>query len=305
MTCALSRENQPEAAEALPTVQVENERMQYFSTIYNTWRQGMTRRNMVMWQDSTALSRQRQVRNQAVSEKKKWPEALFKTPVNMPSLTGLKHVTTRIKGKTAASVWFGKIDFGVGGNPTDNVLVLNFLFEDNRWKFDAARFYNLEQMPELRKSLAAGDRSVVSKHDGLLPTGEVPAIPPLCPEPKYIAKVFADCQGREVEVLVNGISSHKFGDTREAEIISGGLQDGKQTIRFRVKDIPELAKGYLTVAVYLMPEVEGQVPGKAYFYTVPASKPMPVGEQNAEFVVDEALLRTMKRPPGAQPPAGR
>ena len=53
-------------------------------------------------------------------------------------------------------IYLGPVDFKVGGTPPNNLLVLSFVKEGNRWKYDSADYMNLASIPEVRKQLEMG-----------------------------------------------------------------------------------------------------------------------------------------------------
>lgn len=258
--------------------------------IYNTWVLSLTRGDYEMWRDATAVFRQRMVRNQAISEKKKFPDSLFHLEMKLPSLEGLKYVGMVEKGATAAMTYFGKVDFGVGGNPSDGALVLLFVYENGEWKYDTSRYFNLGQLPAVKKRLAAGDATVLREQDGFQPTGQIPPSPALCPAPHYIAKIYVDCPGRRVVANINGISNHVFEDTRDAVVISGGLRGGQNTLSYTIEDAGRGTPSHFGLAVFIMPEVPGNIPGDAYHY-VPAKDTVPQGAQTIINVNKDMLMK--------------
>lgn len=280
----------PAKADTEPTQSV-------LESVYYTWRQSMMRADYDLWRRTTAMFRQRMVRNQAVSEKKPFPQTLFALEMRPPSLSGLKCVGIRTVGNTAAVTYYGKVDFGVGGQPTDNAFVLLFVKENGEWKYDTARFFNLGKLPDVKRRLARGDTKILDEQDGFHPLGKVPSTPPLCPKPQYIAKLFIDCPGRKVVANVNNMSFHTFENTREAVLISGGLKGGQNTINYQVEDLPDVPKGHFTVSVFIMPEVVGNMPGRAFhYYAKPDQEPT-----GGDFLmnVNLDLLKTMQGQPKA------
>ncbi len=243
-----------------------------FETVYNTWRQYMVRQDFEGWQRTTARFRQVSVRNLAVSEKQPWPASLFNKNIAPPSLMTLRYVGSVVKGPTAAVTYFGKVDMGFGGSPTNNAYVILFARENGQWKYDTARFFNLSRIPDVRNRLSRGDATILQEQDGFQPTGTIPPVPPLCPKPQYIAKIFVDCPGRAVQARVNNISAHSFENTRWAEVISGGLRQGLNTINLTVTPLSGFEQGPLTVSLYIMPETEGNLPGLAYTCSVKANE---------------------------------
>ena len=257
-------------------------------TTYQGWREAIVRKDARQWQALTAAHRQAEVRNRLASEKRPFPAAVFDLPAPPPTLAGLKHLQTSVKGATAKATFFGAVDFGVGASPTDNLLVLSFVAEAGRWKYDRADFVNLAALPEVRKEVRAGDLSYLRETPEFQATGQVPPTPVLVPPAKYIAKVYAFCPGREVQVQVNQISRHRFANAQEAEIVIGGARDGRNEITFAAKPLAG-AKGdeAFTVRVYLMSEVPGTKPIKAYEYLVKEGDKVQ-GFGTGTFVVDPA-----------------
>ncbi|MBT8043953.1 MAG: hypothetical protein KJO79_03300 [Verrucomicrobiae bacterium] len=255
--------------------------------VYVYWRQAMITKNHSAWKQITASHRQLAIQNRVFSEKGQWPGDVFKLPTAPPPLNGLKLLRARSKGVTAKSVYFGKIDFGIGGKPTENLLVLSFVYEGRGWKYDTAEFINLSNLKDVRAKIKAGDLSYV---DGtaFLPTGVKPPRPIIVPRVKYIAKIYTYCPGREVKARVNKISQHRFQDTQQSEVVIGGARDGMNELWYSIKDLP----GYkgddpMTVRIYLMSQIPGVKPIKVYQYqTKKGEKPKAQG--SVMFRVDAA-----------------
>lgn len=97
---------------------------------YNTWRLHLLRGNYDGWRATTSAYRQVKVRNLAVSEKRPFPASLFRQPMAPPALAPLMYVGSVVNGPTAAATYYGKVDLGLGQEPTDsNALVLLFTHE--------------------------------------------------------------------------------------------------------------------------------------------------------------------------------
>jgi hypothetical protein len=267
----------------------ENPRTALEST-YNTWRDAMVRKDAAAWQKVTAEHRRMEVKNRILSEKRRFPAAVFDLPAPPPAITGLKFLEAKQNGATAKTSYFGKIDFGIGGKPSDNLLVLSFVRGDGGWLYDRADFVNLASLPEVRKELAAGDLKYLKETPEAQPSGVVPPTPIEARPAKYIAKVYVFCPGREVQVQVNKISRHRFANTKEAEIVVGGAVDGPNEVQFSTKKL-EGGTGteVMTIRVYLMSEVEGVQPIKAFEYQVAEGvPPKPFGTDN--FLVNAAMI---------------
>lgn len=235
---------------------------------YNAWRNAMINKNARAWSQTTAASRQQHIKNRILSEKRPFPSTVFDVPAYPPGLDNLKALRVRQNGATATSVYFGKVDFGVGGQPTDNLLLLHFIHENGTWKYDTADYLNLGALPDVRTKLQAGDYSYVDQDD-FKPSGKVPEMPIAINGAQYIAKVYVFCPGREVRVKVNRISDHHFINTKDAEVIIGGAKAGRNDLQFSTK-LLEGAKGTepISIRVYLMSTVQGTKPIKIYEYQV-------------------------------------
>lgn len=251
----------------------------------------MMKGNLARWQANTSRHRKAVVRNRIYSERRSFPGALFDIPVAPPDATKLRALRVEAKGPTAKVVYFGKVDFGVGGAPTSNLLVMAFTNEQGRWKYDGAEFVNLSALPDVRKALAAGDLSYVKTAD-FAPSGVVPPVPfELRGPAKYITKVYVYCPGREVQVMINKISRHKFQNTKAAEIVVGGARDGLNEIQFTAKRLPG-SEGIepMAIRVYLLSQVPGTKPITAFEYNVP-EKGKVKGAGSADFNVTPEISR--------------
>lgn len=252
----------------------------------------MVRHNYEAWQQSTSSYRRMNVRNLIVSEKKKFPDALFHQKMAPASLLPLNFVGIVVKGQTAAATYFGKTDWDIGGTPVDAALVLLFTKERGEWKYDQARNFNLSKLPTVKERFKKGDASVLLEQDGFQPLGVIPPAPKACPKPKYIAKIFADCPGRQVSIDINGISHHVFDNEASAQIISGGLKDGGNSIAINANlKKGSQDKGPAFIGVFIMPETEGNVPGTPYNYTIGDADKDGVYESAIFNVTPEVLKR--------------
>ncbi len=259
-------------------------------TTYSAWREAMIRRDPAAWQRVTAEHRRVEVRNRIVSEKQPFPATVFNLPAPPPSLQGLTFLEAKKNGATAKASYFGKIDFGVGGEPTDNLLVLSFVQSSGGWLYDRADFVNLAALPAVRKELAKGNLKYLKETPEAQPSGEVPPTPISAQPAKYVAKVYVFCPGREIQVQINKISRHRFANAKEAEVVIGGAVDGPNEVQFTVKKLEGgTGKEVMTIRVYLMSELAGEKPVKAFEYQIAAGeKPVPVATK--VFNVDAATV---------------
>jgi hypothetical protein len=262
---------------------------------YRAWRQAMVRKDARLWQRFTAPHRQAEIRNRVISEKRAFPAAVFQTPTQPPALEGLDCLYVSRQGPTAKASFFGPIDFGVGGQPTDNLLVLSFVIADRRWTYDQAEFVNLAALPEVRRELAAGKLDYLKQTPECQASGRVPRTPPAAPAPAVIAKVYAFCPGREVEVQINGLSRHRFANEKTAEIVIGGARRGRNEVTYRTEKL-DGAQGdeAFALRVYLMSEIPGTKPIIAFERVAQEGQPVKALESDHFAVADRELKKLVR-----------
>lgn len=251
------------AAELLNSPQVKP-----LEKVYSSWTKAVKEKNPRLWSQNTAKHRKLAIRNRIYSERRDYPNAVFDMPTAPPSLEGLSLLRGHLEGPTATLTYFGKVDFGIGGEIAENLLLLHFVNEAGAWKYDRADFINLMSLPDVRKQLKSGNFSYVESDD-FKAEGKLPLMPIAVGPAEYIAKVYVFCPGREVKVKVNKISDHRFQDTRAAEVVIGGGIEGLNEVQFATKSLEgSTGKEAMCVRVYLMSYVEGTKPIKAYEYLV-------------------------------------
>lgn len=261
---------------------------------YGLWQQAILKKDVATWQRVTAEHRRVEVRNWIVSQKLPYPAAVFELPAPPPSLRGLTFLSATQKGATAKAAYFGKVDFKIGGEPSDNLLVLSFVQSGGAWLYDKADFVNLTALPDVRKELAKGDLGYLEGVPEAMPSGNVPDTPIAVKPATTIAKVYVFCPGREVNLQVNKISRHRFANTKEAELVIGGARDGANEIQYSIRKLEggtDLEA--MTIRVYLMSEVPGVKPLKVYEYQIAEkAKLIPVG--TGTFVLDAVTIGKLK-----------
>lgn len=262
--------------------------------IYGLWRNSIVQKDYRAWQQVTAAHKQVEVRNRIVSEKLAFPAAVFELPTPPPSLAGLKFLEAIQNGRTAKAAYFGKVDFGVGGKPTENLLVLSFVHNGKHWTYDKADFVNLTALPDVRKELASGDISYLKGVPEARPSGAVPPTPVAVNPASTIAKVYVFCPGREVQVHVNKVSRHRFANAKEAEVVIGGAREGLNEVQYSISKL-EGGTGVeaLTIRVYLMSEIQGAKPVKVFEYQV-AEKEMIKPYATGTFFLDAATAAKLR-----------
>lgn len=258
--------------------------------VYDSWREAMVTKNPKAWKQNTSTARIINVRNRIWSERRAFPQSVFDIPIAPPDIRKLKALRVRVNGETAKAIFFGKVDFGVGGQPTENVFVVSYVREQDRWKYHGGEYVKLDLIPAVKKQIQAGDYQYFDQDD-FQPEGKVPLIPKAVTHPVLaIAKVYVFCPGREVSLKVNDFSEHLFQNDKRAEIVLGGARLGKNTIDYSIKELPGGdPKSPLTIRVYLMSQVPGTLPTKMVQYQVDdGGKPSDGGVLSFDFTAELA-----------------
>ena len=241
----------------------------HLDAVYQQWRHAMITKNYSSWQAHTAAHRRTSIVNRIHSERRRVSSTLFNLPAAPPDTRSLKLLDVKAKGVTANLIYFGPVDFGVGGKPPNNLLVLSFVREARGWKYDTADYVNLASLPAVRAQLESGQLDHLKKPE-FLPAGaiEEPVVVLRGPV-NYIAKTYVYCPGREVRVMVNGVSRHLYQNTKDSEVIIGGARDGRNEVQFTASKLPG-GQGTepMTIRVYLMSQVAGVKPIKIFQYQV-------------------------------------
>ena len=231
-------------------------------SVYSTWRLSAQRKDENSWRRSTSNSRQMRVRNLIISSRGEFPRDFFKSAENAPLLENFRYVgsLTACNGRTLAATYIGRMQLG-DSTPKENAFVLLFVFEDGKWKLDQTRFFDLSHLPNVLKRLQEKDISVLREQDGFHPYDKMPTVPPACRAPELIGKVFVDCPGRNIEMRINGVSIHDFDDERRADVISGGLKRGENTITYTIRNSAASSdRPRMGIGLFVMPETPGNHP---------------------------------------------
>lgn len=254
---AAAQSPQPEDAASVIVPNQEKAR-QVAETVYNSWRLSMIRGNEQAWRNSTCKSRQMKVRNLIISQRGRFPRDFFSEVQEAPNIDNFIYVGSLLgcKGNTMACTYVGKLQLG-DGTPRENAYVIELVNEQGKWKLDQTRFFDLSQTPDVKKRLYNRDINLLKEQDGFLPYSQIPAVPAACRAPELIGKVFVDCPGRNIEMTINGVSVHEFDDERRADIISGGLKRGENTITYKIKDRDGLKRPTMAIGLFVAPETPG------------------------------------------------
>jgi hypothetical protein len=245
---------------------------------YQGWRTSMIEADYQAWQKYTANYRRAVTRNNIVSQKLKFPQALFAVPMKPPSIDGLDPIQARAVGPTGQLVYYGQIDIGLelpeGAVLPDNLLILKFIKDGSQWRFNTLSMLNLKGAAGIEKQIASKDYSFLNSGN-FVPPGYVPLVPKECPVPAYVGQIQITSFGYDTEVTINGVSSHKVSDTATSELVIGGLKTSPNSVAITSRpiqpkdsddpadaDIPKK----LEITVFAVPSKEGSPAHKSWHY---------------------------------------
>ncbi len=208
--------------------------------VFSEWRAAIATHNLASWQQSTASSRQLLTRNLIVSQKQPFPQALFDFPLHAPETSTLRFIKAEEKGATANLLYFGKADLGIPdpGEIPELLVMLKFINESNRWKFDTVKLINLESSPEILGTLKNGNASGVIRMPEFSPSGVVPPTPKACAIPDHMAALQITSLGYTTTAEVNGFALPVVRDAAEQHLVIGGLKGGENALTLEVKPTP-------------------------------------------------------------------
>ncbi len=262
--------------------------------VYSNWRGAMLAKNYKAWKAVTAYARQIETRNTVVSQKKSFPRAMFAVPMRPPKLDGLRLLQARANGPTATAVYFGRVDFEIGGKVPESLLVLRFLREGHQWKF-----YTLSMMNQLPAEVITdirANRLAFLKEPDFQPSGRPPKIQKECPKPDYIADIHVIALGFQTEVTINGVSEHLTKDDFGTHLVMGGLRKGKNSIQIKTKALgkSESDRKYAKVTLHVKTGNKKNPAIQVFeFKPDPSKGPF---TYTGDFQVDKSTLGKGRRP---------
>ena len=258
--------------------------------VYSQWRRAMLSKDYKAWKQWTSYARQMETRNAVVSQKKSFPKAVFAVPMRPPAVTALKPLALNVKGPTATAIYFGKVDFGVGGQVPDGLLLLNYLKEGNTWKFYTLTLMN--QLPaNVRAQARAGNTKFLNDAE-FRPSGVAPRLQKACPKPDYVSDIHIISLGFDTEVIVNGISYHGVANDYGTELVIGGLKKGANKIQVKSRRLGKSVSGEhrLKVTAHVKTGNRAKPAIKVFEFT-PADPKRGPFNFNGTFNVDRKALR--------------
>ncbi len=243
---------------ALPTSGEAQQLRQTLERVYRGAVSAMVSKNYDSWKLYTAKSRRVQTYNLVISQKQRWPEAMFDIPVAMPEIGTLGHLETFEKGDTATLIYYGKVDFGLveEGKIPNNILVLKFIREEGKWKFDNTRFVNLAENPAIAHKAEINDHSFLSD-ERFQPSGEAPEVPKPIASPDYPGEIWIAAIGYEVKVKLGELHQATVRNDLTSDVVMGGLWKDGREISVEVTELElddeQEAERRVEVAVYAFP----------------------------------------------------
>lgn len=260
--------------------------------VYHDWRGAIINRDVRAWQRSTSRYRQVHTHNMIVSQRGRYPDAVFDVPLRPPEITTLRLLEAQAVDETAHLVYFGKVDLGIEADSVpDNLLLLRYIKEAEGWKFDTSRLINLEGVPDVRASLQQGGDPDFLEKPEFTPPGKGPAVPAVCKVPDYVAAFHVQAFGYEVAVNVNGFEYPPVKDIAVNQLIIGGLNRDKNDLAMNIAatQLPEGEERLLEINVLVVTQ-DPKNPVNVFRYRTTDPNPEPT-RREAIWVNNSTLKR--------------
>ena len=97
-----------------------------------------------------------------------------------------------------------------------------------------------------------------------------------------------------MQVQINKVSRHRFANAKEAQVVNGGALAGLNEVQYAIKGLEGgTGKEVMTIRVYLMSEIPGEKPIKAFEYQLAEGEaPKPFG--TGTFTLDAATAAKLR-----------
>jgi len=221
---------------------------------YSAWRTAMISKDGGAWERATAASRKATTKNLMISQRHAFPKALFEVPIRPPSILQLRLLDEHVLGSRAQLAYIGKVDMGVGfeGEIPENLLILRFIREGERWLFDTLKFASLTGQEEERARLTAGDVTLL-REGFALPT-EDPVVNKIVSYPDYVGHLQVTVSGFRATLRVNGHDCGVVENSNVTNVVIGGLNKGRNELIVDVVKLPmeDEEKRYFSINGYVV-----------------------------------------------------
>ena len=238
--------------------------------VYAKWRRAILDRDYAAFKEHTATFRHNATHNLIVSQMQPWPDALFEIPMEPPDVSGLRLLSAKFKSGTANLIYYGKVDFKIKDQGTreipNNLLVLQFVEEDGKWRYDTTRYIHAGSDPQLHSLyLSKGDFSFV-RLPRFDPPGKVPPAPKLCPKPDCVGQLRVVSLGYRCRIRVNDSYVTEVADNVGNKLIIGGLKKEGNKVEIEINPTLYTKKPNLQIKITAFLPSVGGVPTAVFDY---------------------------------------
>jgi len=240
---------------------------------YQQWRSAILAQDAKAWAGSITMYRQVVTRNQIVSQRQPFPQAVFAVPLDPPDTVGLRLLESQAVGETAHLLYFGKVNLGGDSSQIpEGVLMLKFFKERGTWKFDSSKVLKLMDQPEIIAQVKAGGPLAFLDYPEFTPPGKAPTVPPLCEVPENVAGCTLQSFGYGTRMRINGFDYPLMQDQAEKIFVIGGLKNGANDVLLTVKptDVPAGEERLLQLDFFVLTGKAGKPPVRVFHYETKA-----------------------------------
>lgn len=236
---------------------------------YEKWRSAILTQDPKAWAGAITQYRQVVTRNLIVSQRQRFPQAVFAVPLDPPDISSLRLLEVQAVGETAHLLYFGKVNMGGDADQIpDSVLMLKFFNERGVWKFDSNKLLKLLDQPELLAQLKSGGKLDFLDYPEFTPPGKAPAVPAICEVPENVAGCTLQSFGYETRMRINGFDYPVMQDHAEKLFVIGGLKNGANEVTLTVTptEIPKGEERLLQLDFFVLTGKEDKPPVRVFHY---------------------------------------
>jgi hypothetical protein len=226
---------------------------------YERWSSAALASDLVAWKRASSRQSYKKTVNNLVSMKERLtPATLANLARFQPTLSDYEFVGTNRGDETAVAVYFGgRADL------KPHFLILDFLRQDDEWKFHWST--QRDDLLDAETRWAKRDLSFLDEGVfGALET--IPPVPPDCPLPDYISALKIESLGYETVVRMHGFDYGPIADNSFETIIFGGLLRGPNVVELSMRPIPSGGIKSFRVSVSILLEGEMRGMDERYVY---------------------------------------
>jgi hypothetical protein len=235
---------------------------------YRRWSAAGVSGDLVTWRDESSQTSYQRTLNGLISMKERLsPQTLQNLASFQPDLAGYTWVGVNEGPQTAVMVYFG-----AGKDKPDHFLLLDFVQENDVWKFHWLETHN--ELDDAEARWVKRDLTFLDE----APFAPIPGIPPPQPDvprPDEIAYFRIESLGYATVARVHGIDYGPIVDNTVETLIFGGLQRGDNQIELTVDPVASGGVKSFRAAILVVVDQDGPPTIEERFVYEPPANEIP------------------------------